>query len=123
MKIKLDENIPSDLSLPGDVDTVEQEGLAGCDDDTVWAAAQDEGRFFITQDLDFSDLRKFELGSHAGILLLRLSNPSRANLAARLSQLLSSEYFHEQWAGCFVVATDSKVRVRALFIAIADGKD
>lgn len=77
MKIKLDENIPSDLKMAGDVDTVEQEGLAGRDDATVWRAAQSEGRFLVTQDLDFSDLRRFQLGTHCGILLLRLSNPSR----------------------------------------------
>ncbi len=63
MKIKLDENLPESLvaelaTLNHDADTVPQEGLAGHDDPDVWAAAQAAGRFLITQDLDFSDVRK-----------------------------------------------------------------
>ena len=63
MKIKLDENLPTGLvhllaSLEHDVDTVQDEGMAGQDDTVVWRAAQDAGRFFITQDLDFSDARR-----------------------------------------------------------------
>ncbi len=76
MKIKLDENMPLDsLEVHAsqlDVDTVISEGLQGSDDEIVFAAAQAEGRFLITQDLDFSDQRKFLPGAHAGILLLRL---------------------------------------------------
>ena len=75
MKIKLDENIPVDLAATlgesNDVDTVQSEGLQGRDDRTIWAAAQAEGRFLVTQDLDFSDLRQFLPGTHCGILLLR----------------------------------------------------
>ena len=64
MKIKLDENLPEALTaelarLGQDVDTVRQEGLAGCTDPAVWTAAQASGRFLITQDLDFSDTRVY----------------------------------------------------------------
>ena len=38
----------------------------------VWVAAQAEGRFLVTHDLDFSDTRKFEPGKHAGVLIVRL---------------------------------------------------
>jgi predicted nuclease of predicted toxin-antitoxin system len=115
VKIKLDENIPSDavavLGSSHDIDTVHSEGLDGQDDPTVFAAAQAESRFLVTQDLDFSDLRQFLPGTHPGVLLLRLRNPSRSELNRRLAELVASEDF-ESWAGCFVVATDSKVRVR-----------
>jgi predicted nuclease of predicted toxin-antitoxin system len=58
MKIKLDENMPIGLaailsSLGHDVETVVQEGMAGCPDFKIWEMAQEEGRFLITQDLDF----------------------------------------------------------------------
>ena len=64
MKIKLDENLPASLvdilhHFGHDADTAPSEGLAGKDDDTVWDATQAAGRFFITQDLDFSDVRRF----------------------------------------------------------------
>lgn len=62
MKIKLDENMPEGLAirrraLGYDVHTVPEESLAGHNDPDIWAAAQAEGRFLITQDLDFSDVR------------------------------------------------------------------
>lgn len=116
MKIKLDENMPCDRLLASgfvdDIDTVEQEGLAGSDDATVWEAAQREGGFLITQDLDFADMRSFTPGTHHGVLLVRLRAPSRRRLNERLEFLLGRRDEFESWRGCFVVATDSKVRVR-----------
>jgi predicted nuclease of predicted toxin-antitoxin system len=77
VKIKLDENLPYRLvpllvELVHDVDTVPDEQLAGLDDGAVWGAAQAHGRVFITQDLDFSDARKYVPGTHHGLLLVRL---------------------------------------------------
>lgn len=115
MKIKLDENVPSDLkialSFVDDVDTVEEEGLQGANDNRVWEAAQREQRFLITQDLDFSDLRQFQPGTHHGILLIRLRSPSRRRLNERIVELLRLDDF-QTWRGCFIVATDSKLRIR-----------
>jgi Domain of unknown function (DUF5615) len=71
---------------------------------------QDEGRFLITQDLDFSDLRRFAPGSHHGILLVRLHAPDWRHLSERVAEIFRSEEV-EQWAGCFVVATERKIRV------------
>lgn len=64
MKVKLDENLPALLTvalgeLGHDVHTSNEEGLGGYPDDQIWRAAQREGRFLITQDLDFSDVRQF----------------------------------------------------------------
>jgi Domain of unknown function (DUF5615) len=58
MKIKLDENLPTRLAyllkcMRHQVDTLTDEGLTGKPDTDVWIAAQKEGRFLITQDLDF----------------------------------------------------------------------
>ncbi len=63
MKIKLDENLPERLvaelsALVHDVDTVRAERLAGRDDTDVWQVTQAAERFLVTQDLDFSDLRR-----------------------------------------------------------------
>lgn len=116
MRIKLDENLPAALAaalraIGHQVDTVPEEGLVGRDDESLWAAAQAERRFFITQDLDFSDLRKFIPGSHHGLLRVRLARPGRRALAARVRSLFESESV-ELWARCFVVATERKVRIR-----------
>ena len=116
MIIKLDENLPERLvatlqALGHDIDSVRAERLAGHDDADVWHAAQTEGRFLITQDLDFSDLRRYAPGTHAGLLLVRLAQPGRDALLARVAMLFATEPV-ETWGGCLVVATDHKVRVR-----------
>lgn len=116
MKIKLDENLPHRLAiqlnqLGHDTDTVMDEGLEGAVDPDVWQRAQLDGRFFITQDLDFSDIRYFEPGTHVGLLLVRLLNPGRQALFERVTHLFTTEDV-ESWYGCFVVATDRKIRVR-----------
>jgi predicted nuclease of predicted toxin-antitoxin system len=116
MLIKLDENLPSRLvgvlaSLGHQVDTVPDEGLSGRPDEDIWDAAQANGRFLITQDLDFSDMRRFQPGTHFGILLVRLRNPGRNALFMKVANLFDNEAV-ESWAGCFVVATEHKLRVR-----------
>jgi predicted nuclease of predicted toxin-antitoxin system len=115
--IKLDENLPARLvtiltTLGHDVDSVAQEGLRGRDDADVWRAAQAAGRFFITQDLDFSDIRRYTPGTHRGLLLVRLREPGRRALTARIRALFEHEPV-EMWAGCFAIATDVKLRIRA----------
>ena len=116
MKLKLDENIPESLvqelaPLGHDVDNVRLEGIAGASDPDVWRAAQRSGRFLITQDLDFSDIRQFAPGTHHGLMLVRLRVPGRQALAARIAEA----FRHEQaasWARCFVLLTDRKLRVQ-----------
>jgi len=68
MKIKLDENLPVHLAailinLRHDVHTIAKENLSGKSDREVWEAAQQDERFLITQDLDFSDLRTIRSGN------------------------------------------------------------
>jgi len=115
MNIKLDENLPTSLaqSLVGlghNVDTVPQEGLTGCDDTQIWRATQEAERFLITQDLDFSDTRKFSPGTHCGILVVRKREPGRKALVSHVTELFRNED-PEKWSGCFVVLTDHKLRV------------
>jgi predicted nuclease of predicted toxin-antitoxin system len=116
MKVKLDENLP--IRLVGllarsghEVDTVPIEKLAGEPDATVWSAVRAAGRFFITQDLDFSDVRQFAPGTHPGILIVRLREPGANALVERITSTLA-EHSLESLAGCFAVLTDRKLRVR-----------
>jgi predicted nuclease of predicted toxin-antitoxin system len=116
VRIKLDENLPARLAgqlghLGHDADTVPDEGLTGAADARVWDAAQQEERFFITQDLDFSDLRRYVPGSHHGVLLVRLRDPGREALYLRVRSLFEEEQV-EKWSGCFVVVTEHKIRIR-----------
>ena len=109
MKIKLDENLPDRLvvvltALGHNVDTVRTEQLTGRADPDVWGAAQAAQRLLITQDLDFSDVRRFTPGTHAGLLLVRLTRPGRNALFERVSTVFQTENV-EDWTGCLVVAT------------------
>ena len=116
MKIKLDENLPATLAgilarLGHDADTVVDEGLKGEPDEVVWPAAQDDGRFLVTQDLDFSDIRRFAPGTHRGLVLVRLRMPSQSMLERRVSEAFTEMESNAAWVGAFVVVSDRKVRV------------
>jgi len=115
VKLKLDENLPESAAtrlaaLGYDVDTVLAEQLGGRNDEVVWAAAQAEGRFLVTHDLDFSDARKFRPGSHAGILIVRLPDSEQWRVADHLVAWFSDPEARS-WRHCLVVATLRKVRV------------
>ncbi|MBI5890072.1 MAG: DUF5615 family PIN-like protein [Nitrosomonadales bacterium] len=114
MKIKLDENLPARL-VPilqqhgHDVDTVPDENLSGRPDAEIWQATSAEGRFLITQDLDFSDTRQFAPGTHAGLLLVRLREPGAHALLEAITAVAAEM---ADWAGCFVVLTENKIRIK-----------
>jgi predicted nuclease of predicted toxin-antitoxin system len=106
VNIKLDENLPERLvselwALGHVVDTVRTEHLAGRDDTDIWQAAQSVDRFLITQDLDFSDVRRYTPGTHAGLLLVRLVRPGRDALGARVTMLFATEPV-DHWRGCLL---------------------
>lgn len=116
MKIKLDENIPIRLAwilqnLGHETETVASEGLTGRPDFDVWAAARREGRFFITQDLDFADIHHFKPGTHPGLLVVRLREPSGNAIVKRTSGVILENSL-VSWSGCFVVLSDNKLRIK-----------
>lgn len=115
MKIKLDENLPNHLvgvlrDLGHDADTVRDEALTGRDDRTVFHAAQEAGRFFITQDLDFADIRRFVPGTHHGLLILRLRNPGARSIYERVLHVFAAESV-EHWPKSTIIVTDRKLRI------------
>jgi predicted nuclease of predicted toxin-antitoxin system len=115
-KIKLDENLAQmhvDLLKEAgyDADRVHDEGLSGTSDEIVWLHVQDEGRFFITLDLDFSDVRRYSPGTHPGILLLRARNNSREKVKELLSRVIAEQSL-KAFEGCLVVATEQHTRIR-----------
>jgi hypothetical protein len=128
MKVKLDENIPVRLSgelsaLGHDVDTVASEGLKGRPDDDVWNAARREERFLITQDLNFSDVRLFKPGTHAGLLLVRRRAPGATALVSRIQAVAQEEgldsFARSSWCSrigsCASGVHDQRLRASAPF--------
>lgn len=116
MTVKLDENMAQThvefLQQAGyNADRVTDEGLSGADDETVWEQVCAEERFFITLDLDFSDIRRFPPGTHPGILLLRSRNRSRQAVLEILSGVVQEQSL-EKLKGCLVMADDIQTRIR-----------
>jgi len=54
------------------------------DDDVVWVAVRAAGRFLVTQDLDFSDARKYAPGTHHGAIAGEAQEASLLPLFAEL---------------------------------------
>ena len=73
----VDEQLPSALAsaiiaLGHGAITVSQAGLRGAPDDEVLEYARQNGAVLVTSDRGFGNIRTYPLGSHAGIILLRL---------------------------------------------------
>ena len=116
MRVKLDENPPTALvtvlrELGHDTDTVCSEGLRGEPDDAIWCGAQEAGRFLMTQDLDFGLIERASTRGHPGVLIVRLRDLTPTPVVAAIVDVFDRFPVHS-WAGCIVVVTQNKVRVR-----------
>ena len=98
-------------ALGHDVEHVYTKQLSGHPDPDIMALAQAEQRLLITADRRFADARVFMPGTHAGLLFLRLKHAARNAISAKVQSLFETEAV-ESWRGCFVVATEVKLRVR-----------
>jgi predicted nuclease of predicted toxin-antitoxin system len=94
-----------------EADRVHDEGLSGAIDASVWERVCAEGRFFITLDLDFADIRRYPPGSHHGILLLRARSRSRPAVLQVLQRVLSEQQL-DNLSGCLAVADETHTRIR-----------
>lgn len=116
MKVKLDENLGQSHALlvrdAGHVtQRVTEQGLSGAKDPAVWQHVCDTGCFFITLDLDFSDVRRFVPGTHPGILLIRPRGKGREAVAGVIRRVLA-EHGLKPLVGCLAVADESRTRIR-----------
>lgn len=116
MRIKLDENMPSDFeallrSSGHDVATAREENLSGADDPVVLEKATKEERLLMTLDTDFADIRRFPLGGHGGIVVFRLHDQRWAVMKEPAQRLLESGLLEKLEQGLAVV-DENRVRFR-----------
>lgn len=116
MRIKLDENLPGRAgpvlaSAGHDIDSVEDEGLAGADDPTESAAATADRRLVITLDRGFGDIQRCPPGAHAGILVLRVDDQFAASVVDTLTQLVASTDLADL-SRCVAVYRNGELRIR-----------
>src|SRR5687767_8430822 len=116
MRLLADENVHAGLvawlrSSGHDV-SYAAESLASEPDEAVLRRASDENRVVVTDDKDFGDLVVHQRLSTAGVLLLRLQDPSLAVRIARLAARWTE--IERQLPGHLVVVSDRKIRARTL---------
>jgi predicted nuclease of predicted toxin-antitoxin system len=116
VRVKLDENLPSSAAsifaeAGHEVDTVEDEGLAGSDDLTILRAASSERRLVVTLDRGFGDVQRYPPGTHAGILVVRIDDQSAASIRLALRDLVAATDL-DSLAGSVAVVRDGNLRVR-----------
>ncbi|KPL19653.1 MAG: hypothetical protein AMJ93_13050 [Anaerolineae bacterium SM23_84] len=126
MRVKLDENLgqlhAELFHAAGHLAArVTEQGLSGAKDPTVWQHVCDTERFFVTLDLDFSDVRRFVPGTHPGILLIRARGKGR-EAVARVLQRVLAEHGLEPLVGCLAVADESRTRIRRPSADIIQGE-
>jgi hypothetical protein len=114
--VKVDENLPSEIAeLLGrngyDAITVKDQGWQGMPDDNLWRRIQSEGRWLVTADKEFTDLRRYPPGSHAGLILPRSSEESRADYL-RLAEKVLGRVKLDEIGGAVVVVTRRGIRIR-----------
>jgi predicted nuclease of predicted toxin-antitoxin system len=114
--VKLDENLgKAHLQLLRgsgyDADNVPDERISGATDELLWSKVFADGRFLVTLDLDFSDIRRFQPGTHPGILLVRARSTSSSAVLEVLRRVLAERPL-EDLRGCLAVADEGVTRVR-----------
>jgi predicted nuclease of predicted toxin-antitoxin system len=117
VRIKVDEDLPRAITAlliaAGHADTrsVSDQRMGGWKDAALWQAVQDEGRFLVTADKGFADLRTHPPGEHCGVLLLRPDADGIQPLIELLQRVLASGPL-AALAGAVSVATSRGVRTR-----------
>jgi len=116
LQIKVDEDLPGRvvalLRENGyQASSMVEQAMAGWKDDVLWRKIQTEGRFLVTADKGFADIRVYPPGSHAGVMLLRPDQDGIRPTLELIERVLRS-YDLNTLAGTTTVVTPRGVRVR-----------
>ncbi|MFQ5594945.1 MAG: DUF5615 family PIN-like protein [Anaerolineae bacterium] len=116
MRVKVDEDLPrvavQMLQDRGyDAVNVVEQGMGGWKDPALWQAVQAEQRFLVTADKGFADIRFYQPGTHAGVLLQRPNQDGIKPVVELLNTVLG-RYDLEALSGTVTVATPRGIRIR-----------
>lgn len=115
MRIKLDENLPSELltelrAAGHDAESVFTEGLTGAADGTVMQAAQREERVVFTLDKGIGNSHFYPPEDYCGIILFRCPTRERGAVLNFIRRHLAA-LLNREVAGDLLVV--SRVRIRS----------
>jgi predicted nuclease of predicted toxin-antitoxin system len=118
IRILFDQNIPPSVcefvrkrKPYWEVQHVNDVGLQGAADETIFNWAQNDVSIVITFDEDFADARMYPAGSHAGVVRLRVWPTTIENTETALAHLFDS-VTEEDLQGSLVIVDAVKIRVR-----------
>ncbi len=86
-------------------------GLSQSPDDEVLAFAIQECRILLTFNADFSDIRLFPVGTHAGIIRLRVTQQTAEMLHPILGNTLG-QLADKDLSGKLITVTKTAIRIR-----------
>jgi predicted nuclease of predicted toxin-antitoxin system len=116
VRVKVDEDLPRQMAdlfteRGYDATTVVGQRWQGLSDAELWPRVQQEGRWLVTADKGFADLRTYPPDSHAGVLLFRLDEESRRGYL-ELARTALQRLELEKLAGAVIVVTHRGIRIR-----------
>jgi predicted nuclease of predicted toxin-antitoxin system len=118
LTVLLDQNVPSVIASwlrtrrpQWTVYHTSDVGLSGRSDGELFAWAQQQHAVIITFDEDFADQRTFPIGSHAGIIRLRVWPTTVQETQDALERLLA-DVPDTELAGALVIIDREAIRVR-----------
>ena len=118
MRIVIDEDLPRSLSSllhkkGYEVYDVRDIGLRGHSDEEVFKFAQNKNAVIFTADLGFSNINKFPIDSHKGIIILRFPNELTVNAILQMISPMIDEISTKDLRGSIVVFSPHKIRMRS----------
>lgn len=94
-----------------DVETAQEAGLSGHNDNELLQYAISQNRILISIDMDFSNALRFVPSSHTGIIILKIRPSTIDNVHQVLKQFLDQNT-EDEVHHSLVIADQSKYRVR-----------
>jgi predicted nuclease of predicted toxin-antitoxin system len=115
-RVKVDENLLTGIgellkNRGLDAVTVVAQGWHGLADEDLWERVQAEGRWLVTSDKGFGDLRLYPPGTHAGVILLRSAEESLGDYL-QLAAMALERVKLDEIAGAVIVVTRRGVHIR-----------
>lgn len=118
LNLLVDQNIPLEVAIwmrqrcpICKISHVKEVGLAGRPDPEVFRWAQAKQAIVVTYDEDFADTRSFPLGSHFGIVRLRVWPTTIESTKAAIERLLN-QVPQSEWSGSLIIIDREKIRLR-----------
>lgn len=118
LRILLDQNVPQAVCAFIEqrrpdwvVRHVAGVGLWGAADSTILDWAKSDSSIIITFDEDFADARMFPVGSHSGVIRLRVWPTTVERTIAALERVFA-EVPDEDLQGSLVIVDEKRIRVR-----------